>query len=46
MVDLNKVLHNPPPGLVLTKAITISDNGAIVAQANSGLFLLKPRTGG
>jgi probable HAF family extracellular repeat protein len=46
MLDLNKALHNPPPGLLLIKAITISDNGTIVAQANSGLFLLKPRTGG
>jgi probable HAF family extracellular repeat protein len=46
MLDLNKALHTPPPGLVLTKAITISANGAIVAQSNSGLFLLKPRTGG
>lgn len=43
MVDLNKVLHNPPPGLVLTNAFTISDNGSIVAQANPGLVLLKPR---
>lgn len=46
MLDLNQALHNPPPGLVLTRAITISDNGTIVAQANAGLFLLKPRTGG
>lgn len=43
MVDLNKVLHNPPPGLLLTNAYTVSDNGSIVAQANPGLVLLRPR---
>jgi probable HAF family extracellular repeat protein len=43
MIDLNKVLHNPPPGLVLTNAFTISENGSIVAQANPGLVLFKPR---
>jgi probable HAF family extracellular repeat protein len=45
MIDLNTVLHNPPPGLVLTTGFAISDNGSIVAQANPGLVLLKPRYG-
>ena len=43
MVDLNKLLHTPPHGLVLTSAITVSNNGSIVAQSNSGLVLMKPR---
>jgi probable HAF family extracellular repeat protein len=41
MVDLNKVLHRPPPGLVLLQGLAISDNGSIVAQTNLGLVLLK-----
>jgi probable HAF family extracellular repeat protein len=43
MVDLNKVLHNPPAGLVLINAFAVADNGWIVAQGNPGLVLLKPR---
>jgi hypothetical protein len=37
------VLHNPPAGLVLINAFAVADNGWIVAQANPGLVLLKPR---
>jgi hypothetical protein len=44
MIDLNDVLHAPPRGLVVTNAFTISDNGSIVAQANPGLVLPKPRS--
>jgi probable HAF family extracellular repeat protein len=43
MVDLNKVLHNPPADLQLINAFAVADNGWIVAQANPGLVLLKPR---
>jgi hypothetical protein len=46
IVDLNKVLHNRPRGLVLVKGFAISDKGEIVAQANPGLVLLRPHTGG
>jgi probable HAF family extracellular repeat protein len=42
MVDLNTRLRHAPPGLVLEGALAISDNGAIVAVANTGLVLLKP----
>jgi probable HAF family extracellular repeat protein len=41
-VDLNTRLAGAPPGLVLTSGVAISDNGAIVARANSGLYLLTP----
>jgi probable HAF family extracellular repeat protein len=41
-VDLNTGLTGAPPGLVLTSGIAISDNGAIVAGASSGLYLLTP----
>lgn len=46
LVDLNKVLRDPPHGLVVIRGLAISDNGAIVAQANPGLVLLKPHYGG
>jgi probable HAF family extracellular repeat protein len=42
VVDLNTVLRAAPEGLVLQGARAISDNGAIVAQANTGLVLLVP----
>jgi probable HAF family extracellular repeat protein len=41
-IDLNTRLTGAPPGLVLTSGIAISDNGAIVAGADSGLYLLTP----
>jgi probable HAF family extracellular repeat protein len=43
IVDLNTRLYAPPAGLRVTYAMAISDNGAIVARANTGLVLLKPR---
>ncbi|MET0856138.1 MAG: PKD domain-containing protein [Telluria sp.] len=42
MIDLNARLKHAPPGLVLTDAVAISDTGAIVADSNAGLVLLKP----
>jgi probable HAF family extracellular repeat protein len=42
MVDLNKRIPHAPAGLVLTGALAISDSGAIVADSNAGLVLLKP----
>lgn len=41
-VDLNSRLAGAPPGLVLTSGVAISDNGTIVAGADSGLYLLTP----
>jgi probable HAF family extracellular repeat protein len=41
MVDLNTRLSGAQPGLVLTGAAAIADNGSIVAYANTGLVLLK-----
>lgn len=43
LVDLNTRLHKPPAGLRVTYAMAISDNGSIVARANTGLVLLKVR---
>jgi probable HAF family extracellular repeat protein len=45
VVDLNTRVPGAPPGLVLRGALSISDNGAIVALANTGLVLLVPRGG-
>lgn len=42
LVDLNHRLHKPPPGLVVTHGLAISDNGAIVARSNAGFVLLRP----
>ncbi len=42
MVDLNTVMDNPPPGLNLTDATALSDNGYIVANSTVGLVLLTP----
>lgn len=42
-IDLNTRLLGAPPGLVLSTGIAISDNGAIVAGADSGLYLLVPQ---
>jgi probable HAF family extracellular repeat protein len=45
MVDLNTRLRHAPPGLVLSQAGRINDNGAIMATANTGLVLLLPDSG-
>lgn len=45
VVDLNTRLANAPPGLVLSQAFAISDNGSIVANTGSGLVLLVPNAG-
>jgi probable HAF family extracellular repeat protein len=42
MVDLNTRIPRAPAGLLLTAALAISDTGAIVADSNAGLVLLKP----
>lgn len=42
IVDLNTKLSNPPPGTFIYYGLAISDNGSIVAYANTGLVLLKP----
>ena len=42
MVDLNKRIRQAPAGLLVTGALAISDSGAIVAESNVGLVLLKP----
>jgi probable HAF family extracellular repeat protein len=46
MVDLNTRIRHAPAGLVLTEALAISDTGAIVADSNAGLVLLKPGASG
>lgn len=45
VVDLNTLLSGAPPGLVLTSANAISASGAILAAADSGLYLLAPTDG-
>ena len=44
LVDLNTRLVGAPPGFRLTAGYAISDNGMIVANANTGLVLLVPGT--
>lgn len=45
-IDLNTRLHRAPAGLVLHSARAINDMGAILADSNAGLVLLRPgRTG-
>jgi hypothetical protein len=45
-VDLNARLYRAPKGLVLHAAIAINDAGAILANSNAGLVMLRPgRTG-
>lgn len=44
LVDLNTRLVGVPPGFRLTGTSAISDNGMIVANANTGLVLLVPAT--
>jgi probable HAF family extracellular repeat protein len=43
IVDLNTRLHAPPPGLVLTEAVAVADDGNIAVQTNHGFALLKVR---
>jgi probable HAF family extracellular repeat protein len=43
IVDLNTRLRGAPAGLSLLAATAISDNGAILALANTGLVLLVPQ---
>ncbi|SFD82238.1 hypothetical protein [Massilia yuzhufengensis] len=45
MLDLNKRLRHPPPGFVLETALAINDSGAIVANSNAGVVLLRPVQG-
>ncbi|MGX4640382.1 PKD domain-containing protein [Massilia sp. SYSU DXS3249] len=45
VVDLNTRIVGAPEGLVLQGARAISENGAIVASANTGLVLLVPDGG-
>jgi probable HAF family extracellular repeat protein len=42
MRDLNDLVRDKPSGLTLSDALAISDAGAIVAQGNTGLVLLRP----
>ena len=42
-IDLNTLTSDAPVGLVLDAAFAITDNGAILARASSGLYLLVPR---
>ena len=44
VVDLNTRVIGAPPDFVLVEGIAISDNGSIVASANTGLVLLVPRS--
>lgn len=44
-IDLNTLANGAPAGLVLDAARAISESGAILATANSGLYLLVPRNG-
>jgi probable HAF family extracellular repeat protein len=43
IVDLNTRLRGAPAGLNLLAATAISDNGSILARANTGLVLLVPQ---
>lgn len=43
IVDLNTRLRDAPAGLNLLSATAISDNGSILARANTGLVLLVPQ---
>lgn len=45
VVDLNTRIPAAPEGLVLQAGVAISDNGSIVARANTGLVLLVPTAG-
>ena len=41
-IDLNTLLYRAPAGLQLYAASAINDDGAIVADSNAGLVLLRP----
>ena len=41
-IDLNTRLHRAPAGLRLRAAVAINENGAILADSNAGLVLLRP----
>lgn len=41
-VDLNTRLYRAPAGLVLYSATAINNDGAIVAESNAGMVLLRP----
>lgn len=43
VIDLNPRVRNVPHGLILRRAVAISDNGSIVANTNTGLVLLTTR---
>ncbi|RZA36904.1 MAG: hypothetical protein EOP92_02965 [Lysobacteraceae bacterium] len=45
-VDLNTRLLNPPSGLVVTAALALSNNGDILASANTGVVVLRANGGG
>ncbi len=45
-IDLNGTLYRRPPGLVLHGAVAINDAGAILADSNAGLVLLRPGKAG
>jgi probable HAF family extracellular repeat protein len=45
IVDLNTRLRGAPHGLSVFSATAISDNGSILARANTGLVLLVPQCG-
>jgi len=45
LVDLNTLATGKPGGLVLKSANAISESGAILATADTGLYLLKPAEG-
>lgn len=42
MIDLNTRIPRAPRGLLLIEGLSVADNGAIVARANTGLVLLRP----
>ncbi len=42
MIDLNKRLLQPPPGMSLGAGLAISETGVIFASSNQGYVLLKP----
>ncbi len=42
LADLNERIVNAPAGLVVDDALSIADNGSIVATSNAGLVLLRP----
>ena len=43
IVDLNERVKDLPVGTMLTMALAVADDGAIVVRTNGGLGLLRPR---